>query len=188
MLSRFKSPTLLDFEKLVDYARKLKEGESFEVPKYDFKIHGYGSERIYVPPSLDVAIVEGIYALYSGSEVKRDLVSLYDFSIFVTTDPLIAQCRRILRDYEERGRTPSHIVRQLVSTVIPMQRQYIGPTELNAKDVVNWRADETKNPEEVKMELLRIARQKAAFIYERATGTQLLPDLNPDEVDIKGLG
>jgi len=184
----FDHPSMLDFDRLTAYVENLKSGRAFEIPRYDFKVHTYGSEKIDVPPRLDVAIVEGIYALYSGPEVGRRILNQLDYSLFVATDPQIAQNRRILRDVRERGRALDHVIKQLNTTVIPMQKKFVDPSALNARDMVNWRADETNEPEVVKAELVRIARQRAMFIYEQATGKSLLLELDPGEVEITGLG
>lgn len=182
----FDHPKSIDFERLIAYARNLKKGSSFEYPKYDFTLHSYGEEKIKVPDNLDVAIIEGIYALYSGSEIGHNLLSLYDQRLFVVTTPEIAQNRRILRDIKERGRVLEDVIKQLETTVIPMQKQFVYSTQLNADDIVDWRADESKNIELVKEKLLLIARQKALVIYE-AVRDNLLPRLNPEKVVIKGI-
>jgi len=182
----FDHPSMVDFDRLIAYAQNLKKGRSFDYPKYDFSIHTFGDKKEHVPEGLDVAIIEGIYSLYSGSEIGKNLVSLYDYKIFVATTPEIAQNRRILRDSRERGRKLEHIIKQLNSTVIPMQKQFVYPTQINADDLVDWRADESTEPQRTIEALVSIARQKALGIYEAVKG-KVLPSLNPQEVLISGL-
>lgn len=179
----FDHPEMVDFRSLIVYAQKLKSGHGFDFPPYDFQTHSYSDERIQIPDGLDVAVIEGIYALYSGQEVGDELISLYDHRLFVVTTPGIAQNRRIRRDIEERGRNPMHILKQLDTTVIPMQEKYILPTRTNADDIVDWRTDETQDPEEAKRKLIGIVRERALAIYEAVKGP-LLPELDIGEIKI----
>ncbi len=187
----FDHPRVIDFERLVAYARKLKDGKGFVYPRYDFRIHRYGPETREVPADLDVAIVEGIYALYSGPEVGRDeraLVDLYDYTLFVATTPEIGVLRRIRRDIVERERDVEHAIRQLETTVIPMHKRYIEPTQQNADDLVDWRTGKVEDSE-VKRKLVAIARQKAMHIHEAAGEAEgesaLLPELDMSGVEIR---
>lgn len=119
-----------------------------------------------------MAIIEGIYALYSGTEVgvnPNELVSLYDRRLFVVTTPEVALIRRIRRDIQERGRPVDHALRQLEKTVVPMYHRFIYPTSLNADDVIDWKAD-ARGEDSVKRTLIMTARQKALSLYEAVKG------------------
>ncbi len=182
----FDHPNAIDFDRLICYAQKMKEGISFDYPKYDFKIHTYGAEKVNVPEKIDVAIIEGIYALYSGSKMGTDtskLINIYDHRLFVVTDPKIAQNRRILRDVEERGRDIKQVIKQLNLTVFPMYEKYIGPTHINADDIVDWRTDETKDKDVANKQLVELARQRALTIYENAI-KPVLPRLDDSSIKI----
>ncbi len=191
-------PSSIDFVRLLKFSQDLKNGQPFSYLTYNFKTHTYDADSVAidVPENLDVAIVEGNYALYSdsGAEVGKRLVNLYDHKLFVTTDPLIAQLRRIERDIKERGRAVEHIVRQLRMTVIPMYKRFIYPTHLAADDVVNWDVDPSTNSQQVKDKLIKIARQRALVVYEDVRGAlrgtdvtkpalvHCLDELKPEEV------
>jgi|GEM_PF-1328615 len=183
----FDHPKSVDFDRLVRYATELKDGREFSYAQYDFSLHAYGAKKVKVMGGLDVAIIEGIYTLYSGSGVENSLLSLYNHKIFVVTTPEIAQNRRIRRDVTERGRELSHVLRHLDATVIPMHRKFIYPTQVSADDVIDWRVDETQGADAVKKQLVAIARQKAMAIYERVR-EPLLSSLELGEVVIKGIG
>lgn len=183
----FDHPKSVDFDKLLGYVTNLKNGRAFEMPRYDFTEHSYGEQKVDVPGSLDVAIVEGIYTLYSGTEIGNGLLSTYDHKIFVITTPEIAQNRRIRRDVSERGRELEHVLKHLDATVIPMHRRFIYPTAVSADDVIDWRVDETQGADAVKKQLIAIARQKAFSVYERVRGP-LLSELGLEDVMIKGIG
>lgn len=176
-------PAIIDFNLLVDCATNFKEGRPFQYKKYDFKIHTHGDEKIEVPGNLDVAVIEGLYALYSGQEVKDGLISLYDHRIFVATTPEIAQNRRISRDIRERGRELEHVLKQLNTTVVPMQKKYVYPTQMNAYDIVDWRVDESLGEEQITEKLTKIARSKAIYIYE-SVKKMVLPELDLETVKI----
>ncbi len=183
----FDHPKSVDFDRLVRYATSLKKGQEFSYAQYDFSIHAYGSTSVDVLGGLDVAIIEGIYALYSGGEVENSLLSLYDHKVFVVTTPEIAQNRRIRRDVAERGRELEHVLKHLDATVIPMHKKFIYPTQVSADDVIDWRVDELQGAEAVKRQLIGIARQKAMGIYERVR-EPLLSSLDLEKVEIKGIG
>ncbi len=187
-------PRAVDFNKLVKFASDMKRGIGFEYPVYDFTIHSYGEEKRSLPSNLGVAVIQGIYALYAGSEIGENpnaLIELYDYKLYVSTPVEIAFLRRIRRDTRERGRTFDEINAQLRLTVRPMFEKYIHPTRLNADDVINWMTDEDVEEETVKRRLLRLARQKALSIYEmflNQNGKEpLLAELGIDEVEIPSL-
>lgn len=176
----FDHPRAVDVDRFLHYARRLKKGEGFRIPVYDFKKHLYGGKRIVVPEGLDVGIIEGIHTLCRVPPFEDQVFELYDHTIFVVTTPQIAQLRRIRRDIKERGRDIDHVSRQLQATVIPMQERYVLPCQMDANDIVDWRVDET-DPKEIKKKLMRIGRQKALAIYELLK-EPLLEQLDPEEV------
>ena len=180
-------PKSVDFDRLLAYADNFKAGRGFEYARYDFSLHRYGGDKVAVPANLDVVIIEGIYALYSGDKNAKKVVDLYDEKMFVLTTPEIAQLRRIKRDIQQRGREMGHVMKQLERTVIPMYKQFILPSSINAMDVIDWRVDESQSEEAIKQKLVDIARQKALSIYEHVR-TRLLPELDLDKVEIGGIG
>ena len=187
----FDSPWSLNGDRIVAFAEAMKRGRGFKYNKYDFSRHCYGDETAMVPDGLDVGIIEGIFALYSGPEVGTkgtELVEKYDHRIFVVTSPEIGVTRRVRRDTVERGRETAHVLDQLEKTVIPMQKKHIMPTQQNADDIVNWFTDETQPREEAQAVLLAIARQRALAIYDavrKAKGEKpLLPEITLDGIEI----
>ena len=180
--NNYDHPDLLDIDRLLAYTQYLKEGKSFSYNRYNFQTHSYDQTNpIEVPESLDVAIIEGIYALY-----PQQLLLQYDHRIFVDTNPVLAALRRVKRDISERGRTIDHIVRQMSTTVVPMHEKYVFPTKVNADEVVNWRVDETRNNQEITQQLIEMARQRALAIYERVK-EPLLKNINTNTITISGL-
>jgi uridine kinase len=177
-------PKSVNFESLMDISLHLKEGLPFSYKTYNFKTHTFDddSNTIEVPENLDVAIIEGNYALFSDEKSNNWIINGYDHSIFVTTTPEIAVIRRIKRDTEERGRKLEHVLRQLTATVIPMYKKFIYPTHINAIDEVDWHVHTNLNPEIVREKLSSKARQRAMSIYENVKGS-LLPTLGKIEIN-----
>lgn len=173
-------PDMIDFERLEGILQRMRAGEEFSYKKYDFNVHMYGGEEQGVEPQIDVALVEGNFGLYSGNDVGKRIVEMYDYKLFVTTNPQIAQLRRIRRDIKERGREVEHITRQMETTVIPMSEMFINPTRYNANDIIDWHVHAPSNSEVLMQGLTRTARMHALRVYESVKGPLLA------EVDVDG--
>lgn len=122
----FDHPEAIDFKALINVVASLRDGLSCEIPVYDFVTHkrqGYRNED----GDYDVIIVEGILVLAMSS-----LRELFDFSIFVDTDPDLCLIRRLQRDCAERGRTANCVIEQYLNTVRPMALQYVLPSSDHA--------------------------------------------------------
>jgi len=116
-------PDSLETALLVEHIRKLKAGESVEVPIYDFKTHSRSKETRPVSPT-QILVVEGILTF-----VEKALRDEFDMKIFVDTDADIRVFRRIRRDIEDRGRTFQSIREQYYNAVRPMHLQFIEPSK-----------------------------------------------------------
>ena len=77
-----------------------------------------------------IVIVDGIL-LFTFPEI----VELLDIKIFVDTPADIRILRRLLRDINERKRSPQSVVDQYLSTVRPMHDRYIEPNK-NCADII----------------------------------------------------
>ena len=116
-------PDALESELLAEHLRELREGNTIELPTYDFVSHTRRSETRTVGPA-PVIIVEGILVF-----VEAKLRAQLDVKIFVDTDADIRVFRRIRRDLEERGRTFNSVRDQYYSTVRPMHIQFVEPSK-----------------------------------------------------------
>lgn len=127
----FDHPSSLESELLVEHLKKLKNGESIDVPLYDFKTHSrLQGETIHIDP-LPVIVVEGI--LLFCFEPLRDML---DIKIFVDTDADIRVFRRIRRDMRERGRDFNSIRKQYYKTVRPMHLEFVEPSKRYADVII----------------------------------------------------
>jgi uridine kinase len=60
------------------------------------------------------------------------LRTLFEFKVYVDADEALRLGRRIIRDVEERGRTPRGVVDQFFKNVRPMHELYCAPQEAHA--------------------------------------------------------
>ena len=123
-------PEAFEWPLLVQHVQALRNGETIEMPEYDFTIHNRSSRTITVKPA-PVIVIEGLFALYD--EALRDTMSL---KIFVDTASDIRFIRRMQRDITERGRSVESVVGQYLETVRPMHKQFIEPTKRHADLII----------------------------------------------------
>ncbi|MDE5413745.1 uridine kinase [Alkalihalobacterium chitinilyticum] len=128
--TNYDHPLAFDNDLLLKHLQTLLNGESIEVPVYDYAQHTRSDTFISVLPK-DVIILEGILIL----EDKR-LRDLMDIKLFVDTDADIRILRRLSRDIQERGRTLESVVEQYTTVVRPMHLQFIEPTKRYADIII----------------------------------------------------
>jgi uridine kinase len=139
----FDHPDSLESELIVEHVRALAKGEAIQRPVYDFKTHSRvaGAFDTIVPK--DVVIVEGILALHYD-----ELVTSYDFSIYVDAPHDVCLSRRIHRDVRERGRTEESVREQFQETARPMADLYVVPSAARASvtvegtDSLDWSVEQ----------------------------------------------
>ncbi|MGT2925769.1 uridine kinase [Streptococcus cuniculipharyngis] len=128
--TNYDHPLAFDTDLLIEHLSALADGQSVDIPIYDYTQHTRSQETYRQEPQ-DVFIVEGILVL----EDKR-LRDLMDIKLFVDTDDDIRIIRRIKRDMQERGRSLDSIIEQYTSVVKPMYHQFIEPTKRYADIVI----------------------------------------------------
>jgi uridine kinase len=116
-------PSSLESTLLADHLRRLRAGETVELPIYDFHTHTRRVQTRRVVPA-PVILVEGILVFVEAA-VREQL----DIKIFVDTDADIRLMRRIRRDLEQRGRTFASVRDQYYATVRPMHLEYVEPSK-----------------------------------------------------------
>ncbi|WP_224449341.1 uridine kinase [Haloprofundus salilacus] len=123
-------PSAFEWELLREQLSTLTEGQSVEMPQYDFEAHNRKDERVTVEPT-DVIILEGILSLYD-----EEVNEMMDLRLYVETDADVRILRRIERDVVERGRELEGVIGQYLSTVKPMHEQFIEPTKKHADLII----------------------------------------------------
>jgi uridine kinase len=123
-------PDSIDIELFESHLQNLLNGESVNVPTYDFATHVRMDKTITITPH-HVIVVEGILTLH-----YTQLRDLFAIKIFVDTPADIRFIRRLTRDIHERGRTADSVNKQYLATVRPMHDQFVEPSKYFADLII----------------------------------------------------
>jgi len=126
----FDHPNSLETELLTQHIASLRDGQSVEVPIYDFATDSRTSQTFTVKPHR-VIIVEGILIF-----TEATLRNMFDVKIFVDTDPDLRLIRRLERDILERGRSTESVIKQYLLTVRPMHLEFVEPSKRYADVII----------------------------------------------------
>lgn len=126
----FDHPNSLETDLLIQHILALRDGNSVEVPIYDFSTHSRTRRTFAVAPRR-VILVEGILIF-----VDAALRELFDVKIFVDTDADLRFIRRLERDISERGRTTETVIKQYQQTVRPMHLEFVEPSKRYADVII----------------------------------------------------
>lgn len=126
----FDHPDSIDFELLKNHLLLLKEGQTIEIPVYNFCKHSKENFTQTINPA-EIVIVEGIL-LFSIPEIRN----LCDLKIFLETDDDIRLLRRIERDLQERARDFKSVRDQYMRTVKPMHDTFVEPSKRFADIII----------------------------------------------------
>ena len=135
--ANFDHPDSIDSEMLMNHLKRLRGGQSIEMPVYDFVSHTRSDRHDHIDPK-PVVIVEGILIF---SEPR--ILSLLDVRVYVDTPDDIRFIRRLQRDIIERGRTTESVIAQYYATVRPMHFEFVEPSKRTADIII----PEGGNPE-----------------------------------------
>lgn len=126
----FDHPNSVEFDLLIRDLKKMLNGETVEVPQYNYVTHSRAKETLTIKPQ-KVILVEGIMVLY-----EPKLRNLLDIKIFVDTDTDIRFIRRLKRDIYKRGRAIDNVIDQYMQTVRPMHETFVEPSKRYADIIV----------------------------------------------------
>ena len=142
-LTNYDEPNALELDHLASMLHQLKNGQTVNIPTYDFVTHRRQQQTDVVEAN-EFVIVEGLFLISDES-----LRSVFDRTIYL--DVCQTECfeRRLRRDQNERGRVPDDIKRQYYEQVLPGFNNYILPFINTASFIV-----ETKKPTEMVQEIL----------------------------------
>lgn len=135
--TNFDHPDSIDSEMLVNHLKRLRQGQSIEMPIYDFRTHTRKPETEHIDPKR-VVIVEGILIF-----AEPRISDLLDVKVFVDTPDDIRFIRRLQRDIRERGRTVESVIAQYYATVRPMHFEFVETSKRTADLII----PEGGNPE-----------------------------------------
>lgn len=126
----FDEPAAIEWTLLVDHLKKLKSGQSIEMPTYSYLSCTRQEETVHVEPR-DVVIVEGILVLCEP--IMREMM---DVKCYVDADADDRLIRVISRDCIERGRTPQMVIDRYEEILKPMHSMYIEPSKRFADIII----------------------------------------------------
>lgn len=126
----FDEPAAFDWNLLLDHLKMLKQGESIEMPTYDYLTCSRQKETVHMDPH-DVVIIEGILVL-SDPRLRK----MMDIKVFVDADGDDRLIRVIARDCIERGRTPEAVIERYQRVLKPMHLLHIEPAKRFANIIV----------------------------------------------------
>ncbi len=128
--ANFDHPGAVDFDLFVNHLARLKNGETVDIPHYDFSTHTRADQMRRVE-SKPVVLIEGILLF-----AEPRIVELLDVKIFIDTPDDMRLLRRIKRDMKERGRTLDQILTQYEKTIRPMHEKFVNPSKMHADIVI----------------------------------------------------
>lgn len=148
----FDHPESLDLQLLAQCLGDLKQGETTKIPIYDFKTHTRSIQKLHVEPT-KIVIVDGILIFHPDY-----LREQFDEMIFFDTPESLRFERRLIRDVNERGRTPEGVRAQFLNQVKPMHDQFVDPSKVHADTIVKDLGDYQGYFETYKEKLLKLAQ------------------------------
>jgi uridine kinase len=128
--ANFDHPDSIDSEMLMNHLKRLKTGDSIEMPIYDFKTHTRSAKVELIEPK-PVVIVEGILIF-----AEARILDLLDVRVFVDTPDDLRFIRRMQRDISDRARTVESVVAQYFATVRPMHHEFVEPSKRHADIII----------------------------------------------------
>ncbi|ASN81904.1 MULTISPECIES: uridine kinase [Deinococcus] len=128
--TNYDHPAAFDWPLLREHLDALLSGVPIGMPEYDFTQHTRSDRTTTVLPA-GVVVLEGFFALYD--ETLRDRMNL---KVFVDADADVRFIRRLLRDTQERGRTPDSVIHQYLEFVRPMHLSFVEPTKRYADVII----------------------------------------------------
>jgi uridine kinase len=117
----FDEPAAKDDELLCAHLALARAGQTFEKPLYDLKTHTRMKQTERIAPA-DFMIVEGLHVLATPA-----LCASFDLKIYTEAEEALRLGRRMIRDVNERARTPQSVLTQFFTNVRPMHELHVAP-------------------------------------------------------------
>ncbi|WP_262122026.1 uridine kinase [Anaerococcus sp. Marseille-Q5996] len=134
-------PGAFDNDLFHEHLLRLQNGQSIEMPTYDYTIHTRSDKTITIN-STKIILIEGILVLEN-----KKIRNITDTKVFIDADSDVRLQRRILRDTKERGRSLDSVLEQFIKQVKPMHEKYVEPTKKYADIIIPRGAKNTKGIE-----------------------------------------
>lgn len=134
-------PGAFDNDLFHEHLLRLQNGQSIEMPTYDYTIQTRSDKTITINPT-KIILIEGILVLEN-----KKIRNITDTKVFIDADSDVRLQRRILRDTKERGRSLDSVLEQFIKQVKPMHEKYVEPTKKYADIIIPRGAKNTKGIE-----------------------------------------
>ncbi len=126
----FDHPDALETPLMRRHLDALLQGQTVELPRYDYTTHTRLQETTRIHPR-PVVFIDGILVL-----AEPLLLECMDIKIYVDTADDIRLMRRIRRDITERGRSIQSVLDQYEKTVRPMHLEFVEPSKRKADIII----------------------------------------------------
>jgi uridine kinase len=123
-------PDAFDHDLLCQHIKQLQDGETVQIPTYDFGQH-LRSDKTCQVGQHQLIVIEGIL-LFADPKLREML----DIRIYMDAPLDICLIRRLERDINERARSLESVLDQYQQTVRPMYLQFIEPSKKFADIIV----------------------------------------------------
>jgi uridine kinase len=127
----FDLPTSIDSKRFHNDLVKLSSGQDIEKLEYTFNNASKAPKRIVIP-SAPVIITEGLFVFH-----YPEIAKMIDYRVYLEADEETRLNRRIARDGTERGYPENEVRYQWANHVIPAERLYLEPYQVESHLVID---------------------------------------------------
>ena len=152
--TNFDHPEAINFDLLAEHLGILLNGDSVEMPVYDYSTHtrAPGEKRLCPHP---IFILEGTMVL-----THQQIRDRMDIKIYVETDADIRFIRRLQRDINERSRTMEDVIEQYMNTVRPMHEEFVEITKKYADIILPKGGDNSVAVDLIQTKIQTLLKEK----------------------------
>ena len=129
--TNFDHPESIDIKQFYLDILTLMNSKEVWVPQYCFKTHSVLDTKTRIEKK-KINIIEGLYTLQT-----EELRNLFNMKVYIHADDDIRIIRRIKRDVVHRGRDLASILDQYISSVKPMNDQYVVMQKQYADSIID---------------------------------------------------
>jgi uridine kinase len=119
---------LIDFDCLANNLRELQQGQTTQMPQYDFTRSSRSGYVPISPPANGIVLVEGTYGLHAS------IRSFFNLTVSVSGGVHYDLVKRVMRDVKRTGQVAKEVIDQITQTVYPMYKAFIEP-DLQTADI-----------------------------------------------------
>ena len=152
--TNFDHPEAINFDLLAEHLGILLNGDSVEMPVYDYSTHtrAPGEKRLCPHP---IFILEGTMVL-----THQQIRDRMDIKIYVETDADVRFIRRLQRDIKERSRTMEDVIEQYMNTVRPMHEEFVEITKKYADIILPKGGDNSVAVDLIQTKIQTLLKEK----------------------------